>query len=59
MKVIWNKVLNEPAAVFGSLVAVTAAAAGVWEEPWLAFAAAALAGVGAVFTRQNVTPIRK
>lgn len=59
MSKIWEQLKTEPAAIFGTLTAIAAAAAGVWNEPWLAFAAAATAAVGAVFTRQNVTPLVK
>lgn len=59
MKTIWNRLLTEPALIFGSVTAVLAAASGIWTSPWLAFAAAAVAGVGAAFTRANVTPLAK
>lgn len=59
MKTIWNRLLTEPAVIFGSATAVLAAASGIWMNQWLAFGAAAVAGVGAVFTRQAVTPIVK
>lgn len=59
MKTIWDRLLNEPAVIFGSVTAVLAAASGIWTSPWLAFAAAAVAGIGAAFTRANVTPTVK
>lgn len=56
MRVIWNRLMHEPALVFAIPTVFFGAAAGVWTEPWLGFAAAVSAGVGAVFTRSNVTP---
>lgn len=59
MKTLLQRLWTEPALATQVPTVVFAAAAGVWEQPWLAFAAAASAAVGAVVTRQNVTPTRK
>ena len=59
MKVIWGRILNEPAIAIGIPTVVSASAAGIWNEPWLAFAAAAWAALGTLFVRQNVTPLNK
>jgi len=59
MKKIWQRILNEPAIATGIPTVLFAAAAGVWNEPWLAFAAAASAAVSMLFTRANVTPLNK
>ena len=59
MKVIWNRILNEPAIATGVPTVVFASAAGIWNEPWIAFVAAAWAAIGTLFTRQNVTPLNK
>ncbi len=56
MRYIWNRILNEPAIATGIPTVVFACAAGVWNEPWLAFAAAASAGIGMLFVRSNSTP---
>lgn len=56
MKTIWNRILTEPAIAFGIPTILFATAAGIWSNDWLAFAAAASAGIGALLTRANVTP---
>ncbi len=57
MRRIWKRILDEPAIATGIPTILFACAAGVWNEPWLAFAAAAFAAIGALFTRRNVAPI--
>lgn len=58
MKTLWDRVMTEPALVFAIPTVVFSTAAGVWSAEWLAFAAAVSAGLGALVTRQNVTPTR-
>jgi len=57
MKPIWERLKTEPALVTGIPTVLFGIAAGVWTEPWLGFAAAASAGIGALFTRSKVTPV--
>ena len=57
MKVIWQRLLYEPALVMQIPTVVLAFAAGIWTNEWLAFAAGAWAAVGAIVTRANVTPV--
>lgn len=57
MRRIWTRILNEPAIATGIPTILFATAAGVWGLPWLAFAAAASAGIGTLFVRSNSTPI--
>lgn len=59
MKQIAYWIWTQPAIAVGVPTVVLAAAAGVWQEPWLAFAAAAFAGLGTVFTRNAVTPLER
>ena len=49
--------LDEPAIATGIPTVLFATAAGVWNEPWLAFAAAASAGIGTLFVRTHSAPI--
>jgi hypothetical protein len=55
MKNIAIRIWNEPALATGVPTVILASAAGIWENQFLAFGAAAFAAVGALFTRQNVT----
>ena len=59
MKKIAQLVWTEPAICVGVITALTAAGAGVWDLPWLAFLAAGFGGLGSIFVRQNVTPLGK
>ena len=56
MRRIWKRILDEPAIATGIPTVLFATAAGVWNEPWLAFAAAASAGIGTLFVRTHSTP---
>lgn len=53
MKPLWHRLMYEPALLFGIPTVVFATAAGVWSAEWLAFGAAALAGIGTLVTRDN------
>ena len=55
MRVIWRRIINEPAIALAIPTVLFATAAGVWASPTLAFLAAASAGLGSVFVRSNVT----
>ena len=57
MRRIWRRILDEPAIATGIPTVLFATAAGVWNEPWLAFAAAASAGIGTLFVRTHSAPI--
>lgn len=59
MKPLWDRLMYEPALLFGIPTTVFAVAAGFWSATWLAFLAAVFAAVGAAVTRANVTPVRK
>lgn len=59
MKPLWQRLMLEPALLFGIGTVVLTSAAGFWSATWLAFLAAAWAGTGALVTRANVTPTRK
>jgi hypothetical protein len=58
MKVVLNRIWTEPVVLFQIPAVVFGIAAGVWTEPWLGFAAAACSGVGAIFARSGVAPIK-
>lgn len=56
MKRIAYLIWTQPAIAIGVPTVVLASAAGVWSIDWLAFAAAAFAGLGTVFTWNAVSP---
>ena len=58
MKVVLNKLWNEPVVLFQVPAIVFGLAAGITTEPWVGFAAAACSALGAFFARTGVTPIK-
>lgn len=60
MKVLWDRMLYEPAILFGLPTIILTTALTFWPgQTWLAFLAAVTAAVGALVTRSQVTPTRK
>lgn len=59
MKKIVERIYYEPAVVFGVLVVGTNAAGLAFHLDWLVAVSGVVAAIGAVFTRNNVTPTRK
>lgn len=60
MKPLWDRLMYEPALLFGLPTIVLTTALTFWPgQTWLAFLAAVSAALGAWATRSQVTPTRK